>query len=412
MARVAIIGGGAAGLMAAARAAETGARVLLLEKTHRLGSKLRLTGGGHANVTHEGGLEELLDHMPINGAWVRQAITRFDNAALCGLLADLGQPTYTDSSGRIFPQSRNAHQVAKALRTLCLRQGVQFRYDSPVKRILLNHGRVSAVLADRKIAADAVVLATGGASYPETGSDGSGYDLARQIGHTIQPLRPGLCALYSRDVEAAELQGVRLPQAKVVLREGEREVARVVGDLLFTDKGLSGPAAHNASLHLVRPTHESNLCLAFAQDTASAERAVRLGMARAPRKHWLALLPRAIPQRLGLFLAQRAGIAPTCQAGSLTDNQVLRVARLLWRLDYQIMGCPPLEHATVTVGGVSVGEVEPSTMASHLIPGLYFGGEVLDVTGESGGYNLQVAFSTGRLAGESAARYLLSMGAA
>jgi len=417
--RVIIIGGGAAGLMAAGRAAECGAAALLLEKTARLGQKLRLTGGGHGNITHTGDLRSFLAHLPRNGAWLRPALQRFSSHDLVSFLIAQGLATVADADGRVFPASRNAHDVVTTLRAWCLQHGVQFRFHSPVQEIAVQKGAVSGVMVDGKaISAASIVLATGGLSYPQTGSSGDGYRLAQALGHTLTPLRPGLTPLVVQEEWCHALQGVTLPQANGWLEQGAKRLARGVGDLLFTHFGVSGPLALSLSLHLgealaagpvllcldLAPTHTRQSLEDHLRERAAMTGRMSVGAA-------LRALPardgasQRMPHALSEALLARCGLAPDLPLSQLSATARREVAAWLKRCVLTIERTLPIEQATITLGGVPCGEVDPRTMASQRVAGLFLAGEVLDVSGDSGGYNLQMAFSTGHLAGESAARY-------
>ncbi len=407
MKRVIVIGGGPAGLMAASTAASAGASVLLIEGATRLANKLRLTGGGHANLSHVGDSTAHLAHITRNPEFARPALTAMDAAALCATLAAWGLPTIADEEGRIFPASRNAHQVAAVLRSRCLAQGVGFRLASPVERILVDEGAVTGVqVGPRQITASAVILATGGASYPETGSDGSGLQLAASLGHPVTALQPGLVALRATPGQVEALQGLALPAVSVTLVQQGRPVGTRRGDLLFTQHGLSGPVIHNLSLLLAPEMRELQARLRLlASQGLEVEQARRLA-ADAGHRPWHSLLVPDMPLRLQRHLAARLDVrlgAPWRSLGALAQTRLLS---LVDALPFDVAVATPLERATVTLGGVDVAQVEPTTLASRLVQGLYFAGEVLDVTGESGGYNLQLAFSTGHLAGQSAAQWL------
>lgn len=416
---VIVIGAGAAGLMAAGRAAACGAATLVLEKTARLGQKLRLTGGGHGNITHTGDLRSFLAHLPRNGEWLRPALQRFSSFDLVALLEAQGLATIADADGRIFPASRNAHDLVATLRAWCLQYRVQFRYESPVEEILLQRGAVSGVMvAGKAISAASIVLATGGMSYPHTGSSGDGYRLAQALGHTVTPLRPGLAPLVVREPWCHALQGVTLPQARGWLEQGSKRLAKGVGDLLFTHFGVSGPLALSLSLHLgdalaagpvllcldLAPTHTRQSLEDHLRERAAA--VGRMGVGAALR----ALPPRTgpaqrMPHALSEALLARCCLAPEVPLSQLSAAARRELAACLKRCPLTVEGALPIEQATITLGGVCCQEVDPRTMASQRVAGLFLAGEVLDVSGDSGGYNLQMAFSTGYLAGESAARY-------
>ncbi len=405
-----VVGGGPAGLLAAGRAAELGATVLLLEKTARLGQKLRLTGGGHGNLTHTGEIPAWMRHLGPQGQFLRNALARFGPRELIAFCHAHGLPTVADDEGRVHPVSRNAHDIVRILRAYCLEGGVQFRYESPADALSVIDSAVCGVQVGAvSLAARCVILATGGMSYPQTGSTGDGYGLARSVGHTVTPLRPGLAPLIGQAPWLAALQGVSLRGTTGWLEQGGAILGRAQGDLLFTGIGASGPLALNLSLHLGDALVRGpvSLCLDLAPD----QKAEALGEAWAQegrvngRLRVTTLLQERMPKALAQVLAERCGLA------EVTLSQLAAPARrallaLTKRFDLPLSTTAPLERAMVTLGGIATHEIEPTTLASRLVRGLYFAGELIDVAGETGGYNLQIAFSTGYVAGESAARTL------
>lgn len=423
--RVVVIGGGAAGLMAAGRAAECAVPVLMLEKTDRLGQKLRLTGGGHGNITHTGDLRSFLAHLAPNGEWMRPALRRFSSYDLVSLFAKRGLAAVAEADGRVFPASRNAHDVVTTLRAWCVENGVQFRFDSPAQEIRVHQGAVCGVsVGGKAVSASSIVLATGGMSYPQTGSSGDGYRLAQALGHTVTPLRPGLTPLVVQDPWCHALQGVSLPNVTGWLEQGDRRLARATGDLLFTHFGVSGPLALVLSSHLgdALASGPVQLCLDLAPahtrqslEDDLRERAASTGRMNAgaalryvapqrqapPSSEPRVLMPRALSDAI---LAQ-CGVAPDLPMSQLSAAARRQLAAWLKRCAMTVAHTLPMEQATITLGGVSWSEVDPQTMGSRLVDGLFLAGEILDVSGDSGGYNLQIAFSSGYLAGESAALY-------
>jgi len=395
--------------MAAIAAASAGASVLLIEGISRLGNKLRLTGGGHGNVTHVGSVSDHLARIPRHGSFARNALEALDAAALRALFQDWGVPTASDEQGRVFPVSRNAHQVAAALRSRCLTLGVSFRLASPVEHIIVRNDAVVGVhVAEHEINATAVVLATGGTSYPETGSDGSGYRLAAELGHHLVALQPGLVAFRTPEGEVDRLQGISLQDVAVSLTQGGRIRGRCRGDLLFTQRGISGPAAHNLSLMADPTAADGLLAVHWLATTHLGPDEVRLIVARQPQRAWHALVFPGMPPRLERYIAGRLGLGLGTPWRALDPSGRAAALRLAETLAFRVVGTTPLERAMVTLGGLSVDEFDPATMGSRLVRGLYAAGEILDVTGESGGYNLQLAFSTGFLAGRSAAEYAMT----
>ena len=410
--RVVVIGGGAAGLMAAGRAAELGAKVVLLEKTPRVGNKLRLTGSGRCNLAHESDIHDFLAHVPRNSAFLRNSLARFFVQDLRALLSSQGVPTVAEPDGRVFPASNQADDVVTALLCHCLNRGMELRYESAVAEILYTEGTVCGVRLDSHqiVEGDSVILATGGCSYPQTGSTGDGYRLAGQLGHTVVPLKPGLVPLVTAEEFIPHLQGVALGEVRATLYQEERKVADALGEMLFTHFGISGPAILHLSLVAAEAlaARPSRLCVDLVPlwDEALLDQHFQQALARSGKSSYHVLLKGLMPHALSDVIAIRSGIPADQPVNQLTARQRRKLCQTCKCFDLTVIGTRPINEAMVTLGGVSVKEVNPKTMASRLVRGLYFAGEVIDVAGETGGYNLQIAFTTGHIAGESAARAL------
>ncbi|MFO7698372.1 MAG: NAD(P)/FAD-dependent oxidoreductase [Anaerolineae bacterium] len=410
--RVIIVGGGPAGLMAAGRAAESGAQVLLIEKTPRLGNKLRLTGGGRGNVTHAGDACSIAAHLGPNGSVLLPALQCFGPRELIAFLREHDVPVVIEPDGRVFPSSRNAHTVLAALRAWCLAQRVTFRYRSPVSAVALADGDVTGIVVDDlTITAGAVVLATGGMSYPNTGSTGDGYLMAERLGHRIVPAAPGLVPLVASDAWVPALAGVSLTDVGLHALHGEHPLTAGRGDILFTSYGLSGPAVLDLSSAISRAFERGavRLLIDLAPDTTTEalDEALQRAFRVAGRSSLNSVLQGQAPASVIVVLQRLACIEPGRPVAELSAADRHRVVSLLKGLKLHLVATRPLQEAMVTLGGVATEEIEPLTMASKLVHGLYFAGELIDVAGDSGGYNLQAAFSTGRLAGESAALAVL-----
>ena len=407
--RIIVIGGGPAGLMAAGRAAELGAAVLLLEKTARLGNKLRLTGGGRCNLTNTCPTREFPGHLAPHGVFLRNALARFDGADLRAFMAAHGLPTVAEADGRVFPADGNAHRVAEALRRYCIDGRVQFRYNSPARDIVVDDGRVGGVrLAEHTLSADAVILATGGCSYPTTGSTGDGFKLAARLGHTVSPLRPGLVSLVTAEPWVRELQGLALPDVAAALEAPDgATLAAGRGELLFTHFGVSGPLALRLSLYLGDALRRGPLTLSLdlVPDLSAdaLDGRLRADLASAAKSRYHSFLRRWMPRSLAPAFAGLSEIPAERRCSELSAAERRRLGALLKRLPLTITRPRPLAEAMVTVGGIVCNEIVPQTMASRRVAGLYFAGEIIDLAGDTGGFNLQVAFTTGRVAGESAA---------
>ena len=408
--KVIVIGAGAAGLMAAGRAAEAGAETLLLEKMSRPGRKLAITGAGRCNLTNVSQPAEFIQHFGPNGRFLRQAFSRFFASDLVDFLAERGLATVTERGGRVFPASGSAKDVVDTLSRWAAESGAIVRTLSPVKRLIVEGHRVVGVglPRGRTFSADAVVLAAGGASYPATGSTGDGYDLARSVGHTVVPIRPALVPLETAGRTARRLQGLGLKNVTVsVLVDGKRR-SRAFGEMLFTHFGLSGPIVLTLSKAVVDALRSGesvtvSVDLKPALDDHALEARLLRDLSAHGRQKFGTLLKGLLPRRLIPLCAESVGVAADKPAHQVTASERKRLR--VWLKDFrlEVTGHRPFEEAIITAGGVDTREVDPRTMASRLADGLYLAGEVLDVDGDTGGYNLQSAFSTGWVAGQSAA---------
>ncbi len=417
-AQVVVVGGGAAGLMAAGQAAAAGAQVLLLERTARLGTKLRITGKGRCNLTNMAGLDQFLGHFAFLGSegetrfFLRNAFARFFAPDLVAFFERLGVATVVERGERVFPASNDAHQVAEALASFALRQGAQVRMQSRVADILCSGDRVQGVAlhGGERIAAEAIVVATGGASYPKTGSSGDGYRLAEKLGHTIIPIRPALVPLVIAGSEPRAMMGLSLRNVQVRLLLDGEETASDFGEMLFTHFGVSGPIILTLSGPAVallgRGRLEMSINLKPALSPEKLDARLLRDLDRYGKRSYRNLLKGLLPQKMIDVVVARTGIPPEKPAHQITVEERGRLRELLHDLRLTIIGHRSIDEAIVTAGGVDTREVDPRTMASRLVKGLYFAGEVLDVQADTGGYNLQAAFSTGFVAGQAAARFV------
>lgn len=406
---VIVIGGGASGLMAAGRAAETGGRVLLLEKMGRVGIKLAITGQGRCNLTNGGELHSFIENYHHNGKFLHNVFSRFFNRDLISFLQFRGVPVAEERGRRVFPASNRAQDVVRALRDYAQGNGARILIHSPVREILREKGAVSGVRTDREVfAAPAAVLAPGGASYPQTGSSGDGYALAESLGHRIEPVRPALIPIEIDDPGIPSLQGLALKNVRAAFFAGGRKIGEEFGEMLFTHFGVSGPIILTLSGKVVEALRAGPVALGLDLKPALAPEQVERRLIREfqeqPRQQIQSVMGRLLPRSLVPVLLRRAGVPAELKAGEIRVAQRGEIARVLkdWRLP--VRGVRPLAEAIVTAGGVAVKEIQPSTMESRIVRGLHFCGEVIDVDGKTGGYNLQAAFSTGRVAGEAAAR--------
>lgn len=412
---VIVIGGGPSGLMAAISAGEMGASTLLIEKGDKLGRKLGISGGGRCNVTNARPLPELMQNIPGNGRFLHSALTRFSNKDIVAFFEGLGIALKEEDRGRVFPVSDNAATVVQALVQYVYHVGTTVWTEAPVSRLLFDNGGVTGVqLRDGQIVrAPAVVVAAGGCSVPHTGSTGDAYAWARAAGHTIVEPYPTEVPLTSDSwwVRQRALQGMSLRNTALTVKQGAKKLTTEWGDMLFTHFGLSGPVALRCSHYVstaLRKDPQAKLAAYVAAVNKSAEEVVvQLQQARKSdaRKQVLTLLTQWVPERLAAVVCKEAAVAPDTQMANLPQQAVRRLAEALTALPVSITGTLPLRQATVTGGGVSVKEIDPKSMASKCMKGLYFCGEVMDVHAHTGGYNITVAFSTGRAAGFHAADY-------
>ena len=414
--RVLVVGGGAAGLMAAGQAAASGATVLLLERTARLGTKLRITGKGRCNLTNTADVDLFLEHFFSPGVkgdshlFMRNSFSRFFAPDLVAFFEDLGVPTVEERGGRVFPASSDAHEVADALARFAGSQGVQIRLRSRVARLLWSDGRLWGIQLEtgEKQPAQAVIVATGGASYPKTGSSGDGYRLAEQVGHTLVPISPALVPLVTAGPDAKAMMGLSLRNVQVRLLLDGQEVAQEFGEMLFTHLGISGPIiltlSRRAVASLGRGRLEISINLKPALSPEKLDARLQRDLAQYGKRSFRNLLKGLLPQKMIDVMVKRSGIPVDKPGHQVTAVERRRLGELLQDFRLEIVGHRPLAEAIVTAGGVDTREIDPRTMASNLVPGLFFAGEVMNVQADTGGYNLQAAFSTGFVAGQAAAR--------
>ncbi len=435
--RIIVIGAGASGMMAAGRAAESGAPVLLLEKTDHPGKKLLISGKARCNLTNAKDLEHFFAMYGKNGRFLRQAFNRYFRDDLLAFLRRYGVETKTERGGRIFPLSDNARDVVEVFRGYLSEQGVTIRYQSPVKGIVTVGKRVRAVQTDREtLPAAAVILATGGATYPGTGSSGDGYRIAADLGHSVTKLRPALVPLVVDNQELAKsMQGVGLKNVRLTAFRcraadidprltpgddvGGRGTARKappaiiesrLGEMMFTHFGIGGPIVLLMSLAIVDALERGPVSVSLDLKPALEREQLRLRLQRDfdqfGKRSYRRLLDGLLPHKLVEPFTNITAVAPEKPAHQITAEERERLLDALKSLRFNILRPLPMAAAIVTAGGVSLKEVDPRTMASGLIAGLYLCGEVLDLDADTGGYNLQAAFSTGCVAGEEAALFL------
>ncbi len=397
-------------MMAAGRAAECGAQVLLLEKTRRLGNKLRITGKGRCNLTNLADMPDFIAHFGSSGPFLRNAFARFFNQDLMDFFAAQGVPTVVERGQRVFPASNDAHQVADALASYLRQNRVRVRFKARVTALEAEEGQIAGVRTEggEFLTAGAVIVATGGASYPGTGSTGDGYRLAQALGHTIVPVRPALVPLVVKESHVQALQGLSLKNVAVSLLLDGQPIARRFGEMLFTHFGVSGPIILTLSAQAVDRLDQGKLELSIdlkpALSDEQLDRRLQRDFDRFGKRAFRNILKELLPRKMIALFVRLTGIPPDKPGHQITAAERRRLFNLLRDFRLTIVGHRPIAEAIVTAGGVSTQEVDPRTMESRLVRGLYFCGEVLDINADTGGYNLQAAFSTGYVAGQAAAR--------
>lgn len=405
---VVVIGGGAAGMMAALSAHRAGARVILVEPNEKLGRKLYITGKGRCNLTNNTTPEGVLRHVPRNGRFLYSAVTRFPPAAVMEYFETLGVPLKTERGGRVFPCSDRAADVIDALFFALKKAGVTLLRDRATA-LEIQEGRVTGVVLEvQTLAAGAVILATGGLSYPATGSTGDGYRLAQQAGHTIVEPRPSLVPLEEAGDTCARMQGLSLKNVTLTLKNQKKKaVFQEQGEMLFTHFGLSGPLVLSASAHAnwAKDTYTAVIDLKPALDEEKLEARILRDVAQAPNKAFHNFLEGLLPRLLIPVAGERAQIPADLPVNAMTRAQRRRLMEVMKHFAIPIAGPRPIKEAIITAGGVKTGEVDPGSMMSKKTAGLFLAGELLDVDAYTGGFNLQIAWCTGRAAGEGAAQY-------
>lgn len=405
--RVVVIGGGPAGMMAAGRAAEIGCQVMLVEKMHRLGSKLAITGKGRCNLTNTGDMESFIEHYGKNGNFLRNCFARFFNQDLINFFETRGVGTVVERGRRVFPVSNNAEEIVECLSAFLKENGVDVRTEFKVDAILVKDERITGVQGNGvEIPCIAAVLATGGRSYPLTGSTGDGYRFAMDLGHRVRKPEPNLVPLEIEEDFVREMQGLSLKNVEVSAYAGGKRFACLFGEMLFTHFGVSGPAILTMSRLIVQEYREHRITLSINFKPAITKQQLEQRLLREfdqygkmkcrnVLKH---LLPIAA---IDVFL-NRARIPAEKHACEITREERERLLQHLIDFRLTVRGPRPIAEAIITDGGVALDEIDPYTMQSRLVHGLFFCGEVIDIAGDTGGYNLQAAFSTGFLAGEGA----------
>jgi hypothetical protein len=402
--RVIVVGGGAAGMMAAGTAGSRGLDVTLIEKNNRLGKKLLITGKGRCNITNNTDVDGLIQNVPVNGNFLYSAFYTFSNNDLMNLFQELGLKLKIERGGRVFPESDKAGDVVKALEKYLRINNVNV-INGEVIKILTDNGQVIGILLKdgRKFLGESVIIATGGMSYPGTGSTGDGYHFAKQLGHTVTPLKPSLVPLEVNEEWVKELQGLSLKNISItVLNSSDKKVYNDFGEMLFTHFGVSGPVILSASSHMKdieKQQYRLIIDLKPALSQEQLDKRIQRDFEKYSRKHYSNSLDELLPQKLIPVAVKLSAIPGDKPVNQITKEERRNLVNLLKGLTLHITRFRPIKEAIVTSGGVHVDEINPGTMESKKVKGLYFAGEVIDVDAYTGGFNLQIAFSTGYLAG-------------
>ena len=406
MKRVVVIGGGAAGLMAAVIAGREGAKVTLLEKMNYVGKKMGITGKGRCNITNASDMSEFIKNTPGNGKFLYGAYERFTNEDLLQLLHDTGLETKVERGGRVFPASDSALDVRNTFMKLMKHYGVDVHLEEPVKKLLVDDGVVTGVVTDKETYhADAVVIATGGKSYPATGSTGDGYILAAQAGHTITDIRPSLVPIVTEESWVKDLMGLSLRNVELSVVAKNKVQAKMFGEMMFTHFGITGPIVLSLSHTVGKLMRKKNIGtigldinLKPALSPETLDKRLQKDFELYSKKQLINGMKYLLPSRLIPLIIELAGIDPQKPINQISKEERQQIGYMLQHMPLTVKGLRPVEEAIVTAGGISLKEFNPKTMESKLVKGLYGAGEVLDIDAFTGGYNLQAAFSTGYVA--------------
>ena len=405
--KIVVVGGGAAGMMAAIFAAEQGAEVTLLEPNERLGKKLNITGKGRCNVTNNADIETLMANTPKNGKFLYSAFSKFDGRDAMAFFEKIGVPLKTERGNRVFPVSDRAFDVSGALERKLKALKVALVRDRAVS-LGIEEGTVNAVAGEKRTyPADAIILATGGVSYPATGSTGEGHRMASECGHTVTALQGSLVPLKEQGNLCARMQGLSLRNVSLTVFENDKKIYTDFGEMLFTHFGVSGPLVLSASSHMRKfdkKKYRLEIDLKPALDEPTLDKRILSDFEKHSNSDFCNALNDLLPQKLIPVLVELTGIPEHQKVHDITKEQRRELLRLLKHFPVEVAGLRPVTDAIITSGGVKVSEINPTTMESKVVKGLYFAGELIDVDAYTGGFNLQIAWATGRAAGIAAAQ--------
>ena len=412
--KVVVIGGGPAGMLAAISAAKSGNSVTLLEKNNILGKKILITGKGRCNITSSLDISDFINNIPGNGRFLYSAFENFTNEDIIDLLKTEGVKVKEERGNRIFPVSDKAEDVRAALERVAKKSGVQVKLNSKVDKIEVEENKVKRVVCDNeKYDADKVILATGGRSYPLTGSNGEGYKIAEKVGHTIKPVRGSLVPLLADKEICSRMQGLSLRNVGITMfdLEKDKKIYSDFGEMLFTHFGVSGPTILSGSAHLLRYKDVDKkiadkkvvlkIDLKPALSMEQLDARILRDFTEVKNKQFKNSLDKLLPKKMIDVVIDKSKINPDKHVNEITREERLNLVKLLKNFEVRIDGFRPVDEAIVTAGGINVKEINPKTMESKIISGLYFAGEIIDVDAYTGGFNLQIAYSTGFTAGQN-----------
>lgn len=412
--KVVVIGGGPAGMLASISAAKSGNSVTLLEKNNILGKKILITGKGRCNITSSLDISDFINNIPGNGRFLYSAFENFTNEDIIDLLKSEGVKVKEERGNRIFPVSDKAEDVRAALERVAKKSGVQVKLNSKVDKIEVEENKVKRVVCDNeKYDADKVILATGGRSYPLTGSNGEGYKIAEKVGHTIKPVRGSLVPLLADKEVCSRMQGLSLRNAGITMfdLEKDKKIYSDFGEMLFTHFGVSGPTILSGSAHLLRYKDVDKkiadkkvvlkIDLKPALSMEQLDARILRDFTEVKNKQFKNSLDKLLPKKMIDVVIDKSKINPDKHVNEITREERLNLVKLLKNFEVRIDGFRPVDEAIVTAGGINVKEINPKTMESKIISGLYFAGEIIDVDAYTGGFNLQIAYSTGFTAGQN-----------
>ncbi|MGB9937172.1 MAG: NAD(P)/FAD-dependent oxidoreductase [Methanobacterium sp.] len=407
---IAVVGAGPAGMIAAIRAAQLGKKVILIERNDTLGKKLKITGSSRCNVTNVAPLNEFIQKFGKKGSFLRSAFSAFSNRRLMSFFNSKGLKLNVEENGRVFPISNKSTSIIKVLKEYLSENKVKVNYNTRLKKIKVKDDYFTLDFGnDNHIAAKKVIMATGGISYKSTGSTGDGFTIAEKLGHKVTPLKPGLVPLIVKENYIKEIQGISLENIVLTFKYGKRKLVSDKGNLIFTHFGISGPLILDLSNEIVKivEKHDEIKLFIDLKPQCSEEELRELlikEFEERSRTEFKNLMKLFIPNRMIPVVAELSGIDPKKKVNQINKSERNSILNILKAFPLTISGFKPIDAAMVTCGGVSKKDINPQTMESKIVSGIYFAGEIIDLCAPSGGYNLQEAFSTGYLAGESAAQ--------